>query len=86
MTALEPGQSIDLATRVDGGIVIERDSMADDILNLDRAYHSFSRNEVEAMARAFGLVVLDPNEIGPTPRAALEQADGVGLDALEVNP
>lgn len=55
--ALARGESADLDTRVDGGPVVTRDSNADDVLTLDRAYESLDEDEIRRLAECAGLVV-----------------------------
>jgi hypothetical protein len=54
---LEPGESLDLDTRVDGGPVATRDESADDVLVLDRPYESLDEGEIRRLAEAVGLEV-----------------------------
>ena len=54
---LEPGQSLDLDTRVDGGPVITRDPNVEDALTLEEPYSELGRDEIRRMAEAIGLEV-----------------------------
>jgi hypothetical protein len=56
---LDPDESINLDSRVDGGPVVTRDQHATDVLTFDEAYASLDKDEIRQLAEAAGLEVSD---------------------------
>lgn len=57
--SLDPDESVNLDSRVDGGPVVTRDANATDVLTFDEAYESLDKDEIKALAEAAGLEVAD---------------------------
>jgi hypothetical protein len=58
MNELAPGESVNLSSRVDGGLVATRDANADDVIVFERSYESLSAAEVAQLAEALGVEVV----------------------------
>jgi len=56
---LDPDESINLDSRVDGGPIATRDQHATDVLTFDEAYESLDKDEIRQLAEAVGLEVSD---------------------------
>ena len=56
---LDPDESVDLDSRVDGGPVVTRDQHSTDVLTFDAKYASLDKNEIRQLAEAVGLEVSD---------------------------
>lgn len=59
---LDRGESVGLATRVDGGPVVTRDRYADDVVKLDRPYETLDTSEIRRLAELVGLDMEGPSD------------------------
>lgn len=59
MTRLQQGETIDLGTRVDGGMTVTRDELTDDTFQIDDHGGELSRAEIGRLAELAGFEVVD---------------------------